>query len=295
MDDLKKYWKMELLKNVRRAAVATGPQPTQVEGVSVLRWEAPIPKRRNRWIASAGLIVQGEKEIEVGEKSYHLTAMNFLASPFDLPVTSQIVKASRSKPFMVLTVKLDAVLLRECALQSKSRYEKTADYSIGAVAAKAGPELIEAFARLSRLINDPNHQLNLANTLIKEIYCHLLNGSTGNSIRQFIEKGTLMQKMLESILQMHADLESKLNISSLADAVHMSRSTFFRNFQKATAMSPIQYQKHLRLLEARRILLSGAETVETAGFRVGYKSTSQFSREYSRYFGNAPSSDIPNM
>ena len=293
MDDFKLYWQKELLENVRRAAVRTGPQSTQVEGVSVLRWEAQIPKRRNRWTASAGLIIQGEKEIEIGAKSYRLTAMSILASPLDLPVTSEITKASRSKPFMVLTVKLDPVLLRECALDSEIRYRKTAGQIGAATGGKASSDLVEAYARLSRLINDADHPKNLANILIKEIYCHLLNGPSGLSILQFLEHGSLMQKMLGAVSQMHEHLAEKLDISSLANEVHMSRATFFRNFQLVTAMSPIQYQKHLRLLEARRILSSGGETVEAAGFRVGYKSTSQFSREYSRYFGQAPSCDIP--
>jgi AraC-like DNA-binding protein len=292
MKDLERYWHNELLSNVRRAATIQGPQETCIEGVSVLRYEAPVPRRRNRWTASVGLIIQGAKEIEVGRHSFRFSEMSFIASPLDLPVSNQIVAASAAKPFLVLNVRLDAVLMSEVTVEMEPRSGVTPGQLPVAIGGKASPALIESFARLSRLFTMPGYPRALARLLIKEIYCHLLTGPEGLALRQFLDRRNVMHTMSLAVSRLHVELSKKIDVEALARAAHMSRSAFFKNFRLATRMSPIQYQKQIRLLEARRLMSDCGETAEDACFKVGYKSASQFSREYVRYFGDSPRRDV---
>ena len=288
MKNLDRHWRDELLTNVRQAARVEGPQTTRLEGVSVLRYESVVPRRRNHWTPSVGLIVQGAKQIEIGGRSFRFAAMDFISSPLDLPVSNQIVSASPAKPFLVLNIRLDPALLRELTAEMAPNPEGARGKLPVAIGGKASSALIEAFARLSRLFTPPAQPKALTALLVKEIYCHLLTGRESAALRQFLEPGSVMHAMSRAVSKLHGELSEKLDIEGLAKAAHMSRSTFFKNFRLATRMSPIQYQKQLRLLEARRLLADGGETVDAACFKVGYKSPSQFGREFTRYFGNSP-------
>ena len=131
--------------------------------------------------------------------------------------------------------------------------------------------------------------------VIKEILYHLLKGADGPAIRQFLRSGSKMHKISQAIYSLRSDLSEDADVTSLAKAAHMSRSAFFKHFKEATAMSPIQYQKRLRLLEARRLMIDDGEKAEGSAFKVGYNSASQFSREYSRMFGNSPLRDTVKL
>lgn len=131
--------------------------------------------------------------------------------------------------------------------------------------------------------------------MIKEMFYHLLKGPDGPAIRQYVRSGSTMHKISQAIYSLQSELHDDVDVAALAKAANMCRSAFFKHFKEATAMSPIQYQKRLRLLEARRLMIDEGETAEGSAFRVGYNSASQFSREYSRMFGNAPLRDAMKM
>ncbi len=151
--------------------------------------------------------------------------------------------------------------------------------------------MLEAALRLGRLFQVPEDAAVLGSLLIKEILYHLLKGADGPAIRQFVRSGTNMHKISQAIYSLRSELDDDVDVAALAKAANMSRSAFFKHFKQVTSMSPIQYQKRLRLLEARRLMIDEDETAEGSAFKVGYNSASQFSREYSRMFGSSPLRD----
>src|SRR6266478_3721091 len=157
--------------------------------------------------------------------------------------------------------------------------------------------MIAAFPalRLGRLFQVPEDAAVLGSLVIKEILYHLLKGADGPAIRQFVRSGSNMHKISQAIYSLRSELDDDVDVAALAKAANMSRSAFFKHFKEVTAMSPIQYQKRLRLLEARRLMVDEDETAERSSFRVGYRSASQFSREYARMFGVSPRRDTSKI
>jgi transcriptional regulator GlxA family with amidase domain len=150
---------------------------------------------------------------------------------------------------------------------------------------------LKAAIRLARLFQTPEDAPVLGPLLIKEIFYHLLKSENGPAIHQFVRSGSKMHRVSQAIHTLRSELERDVDVTALAKTANMSRSTFFKHFKEVTAASPIQYQKRLRLLEARRLMTDENETAEGSAFKVGYNSASQFSREYSRMFGTSPLRD----
>jgi transcriptional regulator GlxA family with amidase domain len=151
--------------------------------------------------------------------------------------------------------------------------------------------MLEAAIRLGNVFQSAEDAPVLGPLIIKEIVYHLLKGADGPAIRQFVRSGSKMHKISQAIYTLRSELDNDVDVAALAKAANMSRSAFFKHFKAAAAMSPIQYQKRLRLLEARRLMTDDGESAESSAFKVGYHSASQFSREYSRMFGNSPLRD----
>jgi transcriptional regulator GlxA family with amidase domain len=156
---------------------------------------------------------------------------------------------------------------------------------------RASDRILEAAIRLCALFSVPADAPVLAPLITRELMFHVLKGPDGPAIRQFVRAGSQAHRVAEAIYHLQSSLDETVDVDRLARSAGMSRAAFFRHFKDATAMSPLQYQKRLRLLEAQRLMLEEREHAETAAFRVGYTSASQFSREYSRMFGNAPLRD----
>ncbi len=238
------------------------------------------------------ILAQGNKEITLGRELYRYGASHYIASPIDLPVTSRICSATPEKPFLCLQVDFDPLILSEVAAQLEKGFPAERENSVRSVfIGKASDPMLEAAVRLGRLCRTPEDAPVLGPLVTKELVYHLLKGADGPAIRQFVRSGSNMHKISQAIYGLRSALDEAIDVAALAQAANMSRSAFFKHFKEVTAMSPIQYQKRLRLLEARRLMTEEGETAEGSAYRVGYNSASQFSREYSRMFGSPPLRD----
>ncbi|RYZ77960.1 MAG: AraC family transcriptional regulator, partial [Proteobacteria bacterium] len=282
-----------LIALVERAAPTEGFHKSKVPGMDFIRFSAPKPWGKAHWRASFVIVVQGFKDIELESNIYQYKDAHTITTPIDLPVSSRIPFASVDKPFLAIRMTLNLLAFNEVAANMKlGPVETTMMKTYGIFGAKASEAILESAIRLSRLFDSDQDADVLGPILVREMYYHLLKSENGAAICQFAADGSKLNSIAETIKSMRRNLSAKLDIDQMAKAARMSRTSFFAAFKQVTAMSPIQYQKKFRLMEARQLLIMEGETAENAAFRVGYKSASQFSREYSRMFGNTPGHDI---
>jgi transcriptional regulator GlxA family with amidase domain len=195
-----------------------------------------------------------------------------------------------------MLIDLDPMILSETAAQPGEDNDGESGQSLRAVfIGETRDEMLEGAFRLGKLFHTPEDARVVGPLVVREMIYHLLKGSDGNAIRRFVRSGSKTHIISQCIYGLQSELTHDVDVPALAKAARMSRSAFFKHFKEVTAMSPIQYQKRLRLLEARRLMVDGGETAEASAFKVGYKSASHFSREYSRMFGDSPLRDATKV
>jgi AraC-like DNA-binding protein len=269
-----------------------GLNETLLPSVQCVRNTQTTERRNQRWRASVCVVVQGSKELVLGQEVYrNEDEAHFIVTPVDLPVTSRIFSASLEKPFLSLRLDFDSVTLADLSAQINLAEAPDNHPLRGIFLSEASEGLLEASLRLARLLHDPEDARVLGPSVIREILYLVLKGPDGPAIRQFTRSGSKVHKISQAVHNLLAGYQEAIDVEALAQAANMSRSAFFKEFKQVTSMSPIQYQKRLRLLEAQRLITNESETAERAAYRVGYRSASQFSREYSRMFGNPPARD----
>ena len=291
-------WSMSgLVNDLARAIAVVAPEDgfhkTPVAGVHCVRYSKTSRPTRDHWRACVAIVAQGVKEVELGRQVYRCAEGHYTATPISLPVISRVASATAGKPFLAMLIDLDSVVLSEAAVQTERAVLTDTGAAVRALfRGKAGESMLEAAIRLGNLFQTPDDAPVLGPLVVREILYHLLKGAEGSAIRQFVRSGTTIHRIAQAVHALRSELSDDIDVPALAKAANMSRSAFFKHFKQVTAMSPIQYQKRLRLHEARRLLIDEGETAERSAFRVGYKSASQFSREYSRMFGNSPLRDV---
>lgn len=240
------------------------------------------------------MVVQGAKQMLVGGDSYLYDTSRFLITSLHLPANSEVLSASKQKPCLGFGMKLDLRLLTELIAQGHLPQGKhpSAKQSVGI--GKVTAALQEPFARLIALMNEPEAITVMAPLIQKEIHYRLLQSDQVPLLRQIAAVDSHGYRIANAIDWLKVNYSSQLRIEELAERVQMSASTFHHYFRQLTAMSPLQYQKWLRLSEAKRLMLNEHQDAASAAFQVGYESPSQFSREYSRLFGSPPKRDIQN-
>ena len=208
---------------------------------------------------------------------------------------AELHRQLKKPPFVVLILEFDSNLISNLLLETKIK--NTVDYDAKCLAiSDTEEELLDAFFRLAQLLEKPESEQSLmAPMIIKEIYFRLLTGPLGNQLRLINRKGTRSNQIARAISLIKDKYSEKLNMDDIAQCVNMAPSSFYRNFKKVTRVSPLQYQKQLRLYEAQRLMLSGNYDAASACYEVGYESPTQFSREYKKMFGNPPARDIKNL
>jgi AraC-like DNA-binding protein len=281
----------ELAEEIARLSPQDGFNETSLRGVQCVRYSQTDQLTNRRWRASVCVVAQGTKELVLNQEVYRNDhEAHYIVAPIDLPVTSRIFTASPVKPFLCLRIDLDPVTLSGLAAQV--RFEGEGDSpQRGIFVHGASLALLDASLRLVRLLRDDEDAAVLGPLVIREILYLLLKGPDGPALGQFARSGSKVHKIAQAVHTLMTDYREPVDVEALARGAHMSRSAFFQEFKHVTSMSPIQYLKRLRLLEARRLMSQERETAEQAAFRVGYRSPSQFSREYSRMFGNSPRRD----
>jgi len=241
-----------------------------------------------------GIVAQGAKRIVLGDRGFDYQARHYLVVPLDLPVTSHVTKASEGAPFLSATLALKPELVATLLLETTSG-DRSSDESLGIGVSRAPDELLEAVVRLLRLLERPSDIPILQPMIEREIVWRLLCGDQGGLVRQIGLADSRLSKISQAIRWIREHYADTLRIEDVAERVAMSPTSFHRHFRAATAMSPLQYQKQIRLQEARSRLMAKADDVASIGFSVGYDNPSQFSREYARLFGAPPGRDAARL
>jgi AraC-like DNA-binding protein len=240
------------------------------------------------------IVVQGQKEVLLNETPYRYSVAQYLVVSVDLPLSGCVVKATPEQPYLGFKLKLDPVQLCDIIAQTNPDSRKQESVR-GWFISDAEPSVIDCAIRLTKLLETPQDIPFLAPMIIREICYRLLMGEQGEAVRQIAISGSNMQRIAEVLKQLKAEFTQPLRIDDLAEQANMSTSSFHRHFKAVTSMSPLQYQKQLRLLTARQMMLAENVDATQAAYRVGYESTSQFSREYARMFGAPPIRDIGQL
>ena len=268
---------------------------TAVPGLSLFRRDEPTQPTSAMYEPSICLTTQGAKRVLLGDDTYVYDQHHFLITSVDLPTVVQILKASREKPFLGLILKLDQREISQLMVDSNLPPPRPQQSSRGMATGEVTLPLLTAFQRLIDLLTEPRDIPILAPIIQREIIYRLLVGDQGARLRQMASAGSQSQQIARAIDWLKGNFTKPLRIDGLAAQVNMSTSTFHHHFRSVTAMSPLQYQKWLRLNEARRLMLTENQDATTAAFQVGYESPSQFSREYGRWFGAPPLRDITSL
>jgi len=260
-----------------------------MDGLLLLRQDFPSSFEASLYEPVLCLILQGRKQVSIGERTLSFGPGECLLVSHDLPVRSRITKA----PYLALVLEVDVAAIREL-------YDEVAESAQGGEPARAAetqradPGLLDALRRYLALADSPTDAKVLGPLVSKEIHYRLLTAQFGGMLRSLINRDSNASVIARAIGRIRGDIRSPIAIPDLARQVGMSASSFHKHFKTITSTTPLQYQKELRLLEARRLLKTAGASVTTAAFDVGYESPSQFSREYARKFGVPPSQDMAN-
>ncbi|MBD2066439.1 AraC family transcriptional regulator [Leptolyngbya sp. FACHB-671] len=241
------------------------------------------------------IILQGKKETLLGKETYYYGAAQYIVVTVDLPLSGNIVEATPNQPYLCFKLSLDATQLWDIIDQLHRSSDQKESSVRGLFVSDANAPLIECATRLTRLLDTPEDIPFLAPMMIREIYYRLLMGDQSEAVWQIATSGSHMQRIAEVIRQIKAEFTKSLSMDDLAKQARMSSASFHRHFKAVTSMSPLQYQKQLRLLEARRLMIAEDADATHAAYQVGYESPSQFNREYSRMFGAPPKKDIERL
>ncbi|KAE9644728.1 AraC family transcriptional regulator [Pseudomonas sp. PB106] len=281
--------------NIDPRVSAPGDFATSIPGLSLFRRDQPAPPAVCMIEPSLILVARGQKRLWVAGEGYCYEPSRFLVTSLDLPANSEVVLASPDQPCVGLVLKLDVGMLAEVITQSGLPAKRQQSTGTGAGIGQMSCALEGALDRLLTLLDEPEGIAVLAPLILREIHYRLLNTDQGARLRQITAVDGQGYRIAKAIDWLKVNYTGALRIDDLAARVQMSAPTFHHHFRQLTGMSPLQYQKWMRLNEARRLMLMERLDVSRAAFAVGYESPSQFSREYGRLFGTAPSRDIALM
>ncbi len=272
-----------------------GIHATAVPGLSCIRLCAPNMKLPAVYQPSICVILQGAKQVLLEEEIYRYAPPDFLAVSVDLPLVGQVTEASADRPYLCLQIEIDPRQIGELIAQMDDAARLRGETTRGLFIGKLDGATQEAVLRLARLLETPRDIRLLAPMMLRELHYRLLSSEYGPAIAQMAIPSTNTHRIGQAIRRIKANLASPVRVEELAAVASMSPSSFHQHFKAVTAMSPLQYQKRLRLMEARHILLAGNTDAASTAYRVGYESVSQFSREYARMFGAPPMRDIEGI
>lgn len=282
-----------------RRVVVGAPQPgqirTAIEGLGFFRRDAPEPPILCMLEPSVVLVVQGGKRMWVGGEAYPFGTRNFLLTSLDVPADQEVTEASPERPCLALSLKLDMRMVADMISKGSSPSSRDRPISTGVGIGTSTSALLEPFDRLLGLLDEPEAIPALAPLIKQEIYYRLLVSDQAARLRQIVAVDGQGHRIAKAVDWLKEHYAEPLSVEALAERVQMSIPTFHHHFRRLAAMSPLQYQKWLRLNEARRLMLNEHMDVAGAAYKVGYDSPSQFSREYSRLFGAPPKRDIKQL
>jgi AraC-like DNA-binding protein len=284
-----------LARSIARWTDKDGLHVTAISALALARVDALNQPTSYMYEPSICLVAQGVKRVLLGDDTYVYDAHHYLITSVVLPAVVQVIKASREKPYLGLILKLDRREISQLMADSHLPPPRAQQSSRGMATGDVTLPLLNAFQRLIDLLAEPKDIPILAPIIQREILYRLLVGDQGARLRQIASAGSQSHQIARAIDWLKGNFTRPLRIDDLAGQASMSISTFHHHFRSMTALSPLQFQKQLRLQEARRLMLAERMDAANAAFQVGYESPSQFSREYSRVFGAPPLRDIMNL
>ena len=259
------------------------------------RASSPSEPVRSVYEPSFCFVAQGKKRALLGGEIFRYDPNHYLIFTVDLPVAFQVEQASEEKPYLGFRLGLDPAVVASVAMESDIQIKK-GDASTKAMnVSSVDADLLDVIVRLVRLVETPAERKVLAPLIIKEIIYRLLIGGQGARLTHILASRGDTRRISKAIGHLREHFEQQLKMEEIARELGMSASGFYHHFKSVTSMSPLQFQKHLRLQEARRLMLGEDMDAASAGFRVGYEDPSHFSREYKRHFGAPPQGDIASL
>ncbi|MGN9169535.1 AraC family transcriptional regulator [Paenibacillus polymyxa] len=283
----------ELVKQIARHTSTDGLHQTAIPELCFRRTSAETEPTHTLNMPSLYVIAQGSKTVTFVGESFICDSSSYMVASVHLPVIGKITHASLQLPYLSLQLTLSPDVIID--ISKKSSSQKKGDTGRGILVNPSTSFLLDAILRLVNLLDSPTDIEILAPLYIQEIFYRVLEGEQGTLLRQFVVIGSYAQGISNAIHVINRDYSEQLVIEELAKKVNMNPTTFHKHFKRVTGMSPLQYQKIIRLQSARRLMLKEGYDAATAGFRVGYESPSQFNREYARLFGRPPMRDISHL
>lgn len=266
--------------------------PTAIEGFNLVRREDVGTAENCFEKPLVGLVVQGTKHSLIGGRKYVYSENQSIVAGVDMPISSYVINPTHEKPFLFLYLYLDRQLLSSLALEMKQSFAENAEASTSVSIADTDTDILEMFLRLLELQKKTEQIPMRAPMMLRELHYLLLLSPHGKILRQLNTPGTQNNQIVQAINWIRENYKIPMRVDSLAKYVNMSTANLHRNFKLLTGLSPLQYQKQLRLYEAQRLMLVENERASSAALSVGYESITQFNREYKRIFGEPPLRDI---
>ena len=284
----------EIAAIIARNALSDGFHATAIERVTLVRSSTVTMPMPSVYRPQLCLVAQGHKEVMLGDRVFRYAPGRYGVVTYDLPAIGHVVGATPDKPYLCMYLDFDPLMLGDLALRVPPP-PGVPSPSIGKTVSDAGADLLDAALRLLRLLDNPAALPVLGPLAEQEILYHLLAGPDGVRMRHVTSSQGRVAQVGRAIAWIGKNFRKRFSLELLAAEVGMSQSSLHEHFRAVTAMTPLQFQKQLRLQDARSMMLVANIDVATAAFRVGYESSSQFSREYRRYFGESPARDIARL
>src|SRR5882724_7027123 len=286
--------KEELVERVTRALPENGALEI-FPGFFLARSSRPTEMMHSVFKPAFCVIAQGSKQVLLGEEVFRYDSGHYLISTVDLPIVSQVVEASSERPYLSFRLNLDASLVASVMMESGTEIRK-GDAPVKAMdVSSIDANMLDAVVRLARLPDAPEEMQVLAPLIIREIVYRLSRGEQGARLGHLLTSAGDTRRISRAVEQLRENFDRPLRIDDIARDLRMSVSGFHHHFKSVTAMSPLQFQKQIRLQEARRLMLGEELDAASAGFRVGYEDPSYFSRDYKKQFGAPPQRDVARL
>lgn len=287
--------RVELADLIYRHANQDGTFTTGIEALFVSRYSQPSDFSPSLPQPALCILAQGRKEVRLADEQFAYDPLNYLVVSVSMPIRGRVVEVSPERPILALRLDIDPVEIATLISDASPMGVPSRPAGCGLYVEPLDPPMLDALLRLTRLLDTPKDIPMLAPLIRREILYRLLRSPQGHRLYEIATENTQTHRVSRAIAWLNGNYEQPLRIDDLAREASLSVSTLHHRFKAITAMSPLQYQKQLRLNEARRLMLSEGLDASAAGYRVGYESPSQFSREYSRQFGAPPVRDLARL
>jgi AraC-like DNA-binding protein len=291
---LRQAYREELVERIERAVRKDGVEEP-LPGLHLARCSVPLQPVHSVVEPSICVIAQGSKEVLLGESRYRYDPSRYLLTTLALPRVSQVLSASKEHPYLSLRLELAPSLMSSVAIEADYAWTKQQTTVSAITVSLLDGNLLEAFVRLVRLVDSPLHARVLQPLITREILYWLLMGEQGSRLRHLALQGGYTPDIVQAVKRLRQHFDQPLRIEELARDLGMSVSGFHHHFKAVTALSPLQFQKQLRLQEARHLMLSEDLDVASAAYRVGYQDAAYFNREYKSLFGIPPLRDVQRL